>query len=318
MCVKYLLSGVFTTWSGPATTNTNIDSYLKGRELNDALIWDHIDLGITKKFLQDEWNKASEQIITPDCRQGVCSQCGVCTSDVQPHFCKEVKVDSFDYTRPEPDSQAKVFFYRVFYGKMEDMRFVAHLDLLRMMQTVMRSSGLPVAYSQGYSVHPKLSFGPPLSIGVEGEHEYFDAGLTCEVDPEIIFDKLKGSFPKSLQLQSVAPFFLKKDRAMEYYPFEKQEVYPETGMAESFQQKADDFNKATEFSFIRVRKKRETVTDLKDIIQTLEWCDDHLHVIKKVKGASIFDILEQVFGIHRDNTNRFRVIRKNLIHELKK
>lgn len=298
------------------TTNTDIDFYLRGRELDETLIWDHVDLGITKKFLVDEWNKASAEVITPDCRNGECSMCGVCTTDVQPHYCKEVEIGSFDYTRPEPDSQAKVFFYRVFYGKMNDMRFVAHLDLLRMMQTVMRSSGLPVAYSQGFSVHPKLSFGPPLSIGVEGEHEYFDAGLTCEVDPDIIFAKLKDSFPKSLQLQSVAPFFLKKDRAMEYYPFEEQEVYPEPGMADSFQQKVDEFNSATEFSFTRIRKKREKVTDLKDIVQLIEWNTDHLHVIKKVKGASIFDILEQVFGIHRDNTNRFRVIRKNLIHEL--
>jgi len=299
-------------------TGTDIDYYLKGRELHDKLIWDHIDLGITKNFLKDEWNKASKEEITPDCREGECSLCGICVDEVQPLHCKEIEVGSFEYTRPEPDSQAKVYFYRVFYGKMEDMRFVAHLDLIRMMQTVMRSSGLPIAYSQGYSVHPKLSFGPPLSIGVEGEHEYFDAGFTEEVDPEIIMEKLKGSFPKSLQLQSVAPFFLKKDRAMEYYPFEEQKVYPEPGMAESFKQKVEEFNVASEFKFTRIRKKREKVTDLKEIVKLIEWKDDHLHVIKRVQGASIFDILEHVFGIHRDNTNRFRVIRKNLIHELKK
>lgn len=44
----------------------------------DALPWDHISSGVSKKWLWREWERAGEGQITPDCRKNVCSGCGVC------------------------------------------------------------------------------------------------------------------------------------------------------------------------------------------------------------------------------------------------
>ena len=48
------------------------------RDLSEILPWDFIDIGISRKFLENEWKKAvSDQVVTPNCRQK-CSGCG-CT-----------------------------------------------------------------------------------------------------------------------------------------------------------------------------------------------------------------------------------------------
>lgn len=44
------------------------------RELEEPLPWDHVDVVVTKSFLQREYKKAMEAMITPDCRQG-CNGC---------------------------------------------------------------------------------------------------------------------------------------------------------------------------------------------------------------------------------------------------
>ncbi|MCL2498616.1 MAG: TIGR03960 family B12-binding radical SAM protein [Symbiobacteriaceae bacterium] len=48
--------------------------------LTDPLPWDHLDSGVSKSWLATEYRKALAGELTPDCRQGVCSGCGVCFS----------------------------------------------------------------------------------------------------------------------------------------------------------------------------------------------------------------------------------------------
>ena len=46
--------------------------------LEDKLPWDHLGFGVTKAFLQEEYHKALQAVLTPDCRFGLCAACGVC------------------------------------------------------------------------------------------------------------------------------------------------------------------------------------------------------------------------------------------------
>lgn len=49
------------------------------RALEETLPWDHINAGVTKEFLADEYSRGLQGIATPDCRWEVCYNCGVCT-----------------------------------------------------------------------------------------------------------------------------------------------------------------------------------------------------------------------------------------------
>ena len=67
---------------------------------------------------------------------------------------------------------------RIRWGKTERSRFLSHLDNIRMIEMAMRRADLPVEYSQGFNPSPRISFGPPLSLGMTSEAEYVDLLLT--------------------------------------------------------------------------------------------------------------------------------------------
>ncbi len=60
------------------------------------------------------------------------------------------------------------------------MQFIGHLDLMRGWQKFFRKSGIPIAYSEGFSPHQVFSIAAPLPVGVTGESEYLD--LKLDVD----------------------------------------------------------------------------------------------------------------------------------------
>ena len=69
----------FSHWQ-KAFASAGIDPrfYLRRRELEELLPWDHIDSGVSREFLLQEREKAVRGEPTGDCRSGSCSACGVC------------------------------------------------------------------------------------------------------------------------------------------------------------------------------------------------------------------------------------------------
>jgi hypothetical protein len=102
---------------------------------------------------------------------------------------------------------------------------------------------------------------------------------------------------------------------MNYYVYEKISVIPPAEFAELFEKETASFQKCSELLFTRIRKGKERTVDLKEIVQTLNWTGEKLEILKKIVGASIFDVLEQVYKIERNKTNRFEIIREELIAE---
>ena len=80
--------------------------------------------------------------------------------------------------------------YLIKYTKEIEIKFIAHLDLMRTIQKVVRRAQLPVKYSKGFNPHMALSIAQPLSVGVYSSGEYMDLILTEEVDEQEIIDRL--------------------------------------------------------------------------------------------------------------------------------
>lgn len=69
---------------------------------------------------------------------------------------------------------------RVKFEKTGVVRFIGHLDIMRYFQKAMRRCAMPIKYSEGFSPYQIMSFGAPLSLGMESIGEYMD----IEVDEE--------------------------------------------------------------------------------------------------------------------------------------
>lgn len=63
---------------------------------------------------------------------------------------------------------------RVWFKKDDECRFISHLDLNRVMIRAIVKSRLPVWYTEGFNVHPYITFALPLSLGFRGEKESMD------------------------------------------------------------------------------------------------------------------------------------------------
>ena len=97
---------------------------------------------------------------------------------------------------------------RLRYTKAGKVRFTSHRDLARIWERALRRLSLPVAYTEGFSPRPRLSFGLALSTGYESDAEYLDVDL----DParsegvEIVDlpDRLSGALPVGIEATAVA------------------------------------------------------------------------------------------------------------------
>jgi radical SAM-linked protein len=89
---------------------------------------------------------------------------------------------------------------KVKYRKGEEVKFISHRDLMRAFQRAVRRAGLPVAYSQGFNPHMKISWGNALKVGATSEEEYAQLQLEGWVKPEELKARLNQHLPKGLAI----------------------------------------------------------------------------------------------------------------------
>ena len=89
------------------------------------------------------------------------------------------------------------------FSKKGLMRYISHLDLMRLFTRAMRRAELPLKMSEGFSPHPKLSLKRALKLGVESEHEEASIILRFPVEPKEFQDRLQKKLPEGIQVQDV-------------------------------------------------------------------------------------------------------------------
>lgn len=92
---------------------------------------------------------------------------------------------------------------RVKYGKNNQGKFLSHLDLMRTWERSFRRGLIPIAFSQGFNPHPKMSFGSALAVGVTSSGEYMDVQLKNIMNIEDIKERLQNYLPPSLEIYSI-------------------------------------------------------------------------------------------------------------------
>lgn len=92
--------------------------------------------------------------------------------------------------------------FRLRFSKGEAVRWLSHLDLSRAWSRVFVRSELPLKYSEGFSPHPKIAFGPALPLGVGGRAEYMDVSMTESLEVESVTSALNRSAPPGLEVSA--------------------------------------------------------------------------------------------------------------------
>src|SRR5689334_21800742 len=87
--------------------------------------------------------------------------------------------------RPQPEHQQApvVQRIRIRYAKRGPLRFTSHRDFARALERAIRRAGVPIAYSSGFTPHPRISYASAAPTGVASEAEYLEIGLRARVEP---------------------------------------------------------------------------------------------------------------------------------------
>lgn len=91
----------------------------------------------------------------------------------------------------------------VTYGKEGRMRFASHRDFARCFERALRRAEIPMAYSSGFSPHPRISYINPAPTGAESDAEYVVIGLSELCDPGLVRKNLAAAMPDGFPVVDV-------------------------------------------------------------------------------------------------------------------
>ena len=286
-----------------ADLDIDLDSYLRPREADEVLPWDHLHCGVDRSFLEAERDRALARAYTPDCRQHGCQGCGLCDfHTIRPVVHPALPARPVAIT-PPPAARAggqppPTFSYRVHYRRTGDSRFYGHLELLQLVFRTLQRAKLPLAFSHGFNPSPQVGFSQALPVGVESEAEYFDMALTRPLgDPTAIVDRLNQHLPATIRVASVeqAPRGTAACSLLTY------EVRSPALAGADLEERVATFLVGEQFVIDRFRKNRHKELDIRPLVARLEMQDTTLVMdllcYQGQPGVSPREILEQVVGL---------------------
>jgi radical SAM-linked protein len=92
---------------------------------------------------------------------------------------------------------------RVHYAKRGRLRFTSHRDFQRVFERAVRRAGIPIAYSAGFSPHPKISYVGAASTGAASEAEYLEIGVIRRCQPDDVRAALDDALPPGFDVIDV-------------------------------------------------------------------------------------------------------------------
>jgi radical SAM-linked protein len=105
---------------------------------------------------------------------------------------------------PRP-SEPAVQKLRLRYAKRGRLRFASHRDIARAFERALRAAGVPMAYSQGFSPHPKVSWIGAAPTGTASEAEYVEIQLVRPLDAQLVRRELDSALPQGLDVLEAVP-----------------------------------------------------------------------------------------------------------------
>jgi len=92
---------------------------------------------------------------------------------------------------------------RITFARSGGVKYLSHLELMRLWERVLRRAGWRVVHSQGFNPHPKISFAAALAVGVAGEAELMEVQLEVPRRPEEAARELAGRLPAGIEVRGV-------------------------------------------------------------------------------------------------------------------
>ena len=167
---------------------------------------------------------------------------------------------------------------RLRYTKLGKIRWISHRDVARALERSFRIAQLPLAFSEGFSPRPRVSFGLALSTGHESDAEYVDLVLEEPVDLAALASRLNSGLPEGIDvvgavaLADRAPALQEAVTCVEWRVDVARGDLTEVDPAR-LREEIDTALAMPALVATRHRKGREVVEDVRPVIRRITVCD---------------------------------------------
>lgn len=159
---------------------------------------------------------------------------------------------------------------RVRFGRGEEVKFIAHLDIVRFWERAFRRAEIPLAYSQGFTQHPRISLAAPLPVGVTSEFELMDVWLKQWMPPKSFLMKVAQQLPRGFEIFDVLEVGLHLPSLQSAVTFAEYHVGIKTEKKErEIQDSLDSLLQAKQLPWQHYRGKEVRRYDLRALIDNL-------------------------------------------------
>ncbi len=286
------------------------DYYLRERGVNEVLPWDHLDSGVSREFLATERDRAYLELETPDCRGAGCQGCGVCDQEEVALRLQDTPADS---PPPQPSAEtlaSQPTWYRVSFSKVDEARWLSHLELVSAFYRSLRRGRLPLAFSEGFHPLPRVAFHGALPVGVESIAETLDVELAQPLGSREIADTLNPVLPpgiKILQVQALPRRLPPPRLESAVYQVESPEALFDPRAAAGF------LNQEEVLVTRQRPKKAEKIVNLRTLVARLEVADAHNLQLtirfQEKDNLKVTDTLAAIFQLSEEQTRDLRILK---------
>ncbi|MEJ2038577.1 MAG: TIGR03960 family B12-binding radical SAM protein [Desulfosarcinaceae bacterium] len=288
------------------------------RRLDELLPWDHMDAGVRKAFLKEQWQAATTLEKTEDCRYGACHNCGVCDfKEVRPVVFQTCAAEDIQAESDHKEGeQEEIYSWReVIYSKMGQARFFGHLEQARLFARALKRAHIDLAYSHGFHPMPRISFDSPLPLGMESESERMRLLVLNSICCEEIHQRMNEQLPQGLRVESCAPVEGRKMKVpgKDRYRIRPAEEAFDTEAVGKFTEAVGKFTEAAQWPHLVEKRKnpKEQQVDLKRIVETIAvGTDGTLDLELRRLNSRIVrpsEVLAGIFGMNSQQVRKCRV-----------
>lgn len=258
--------------------------YLRKRQFDEILPWDHIDCGVTKDFFIKEKLKSVEEASTIDCRFGDCTACGVCDF-------KEIKTVRYADSEIVPKKDAisgniEPKRVQIRFSKKGKMIYLSHLDLITLFTRAVSKAKVKVIFTQGFHPHPRFSFATATSVGVESEAEYMDIYVTKDTEPLHLQKEMNAALPEGIKILEAKEIPLKSPSLSTIIEETIYEISSEKWNSEDIKRNCSEFVDRDSYILKRNKKGEEQIIDLRKESTSLR-NDDAKIILRAKRGKPI-------------------------------
>lgn len=192
---------------------------------------------------------------------------------------------------------------RVKFSKTGKLRFISHLDLMRLFQRAVRRAELPLTFTEGYNPHHKISIALALPVGISSEAEYADFEFSQRINTEDFKERMNKNLPEGilfLEAKSIGGRSLSLSQIINLAVYE---IKIKVGFSDKiFIETIEKFKQSQNIPFVRERKRKISSFNIKERIENIDIIDEkdkiyRLNLECKIgerAGVSPLEVIESI------------------------